>query len=73
MMAGSESISLEDAALYTVEERLETFKIKHCGWPFDSGPCTPLKVRITSSLVYIRQGYIPQLIMILDTQHLAPP
>lgn len=36
------SRAIEDGALYTVEERLETFK--DSGWPFDSGSCTPLKV-----------------------------
>ena len=38
-----ESRYIEDGALYLVEERLETFKESH--WPFDSGPCTALKVR----------------------------
>ena len=37
-----ESRYIEDGALYLVEERLETFKESH--WPFDSGPCTALKV-----------------------------
>jgi hypothetical protein len=37
-----ESRCIEDGALYLVEERLETFKESH--WPFDSGPCTALKV-----------------------------
>ena len=31
-----------DQALYSVNERLNTFKDSH--WPFDSGPCVPLKV-----------------------------
>lgn len=31
-----------DLALYSVNERLNTFKDSH--WPFDSGPCVPLKV-----------------------------
>ena len=35
---------VEQGALYTVEERLETFRVAHCSWPFDSGPCTPLKM-----------------------------
>ena len=38
-----ESCCMEDGALYLVEDRLETFKESH--WPFDSGPCTALKVR----------------------------
>ena len=38
------SLSMDSAALYLVEERLETFKVEHCSWPFDSGPCTPTKV-----------------------------
>ena len=38
-----ESRYIEEGALYLVEERLETFKESH--WPFDSGPCTALKVR----------------------------
>lgn len=46
---------LEEGALYTVEERLETFQVSYCHWPFDSGPCTPLKVRfkyyITSIII----------------------
>ena len=37
-----ESRCIEDGALYLVEDRLETFKESH--WPFDSGPCTALKV-----------------------------
>lgn len=37
------SRSIEDGALYTVKERLETFK--DCSWPFDSGLCTPVKVK----------------------------
>ena len=37
-----DSRSIEDGALYLVEDRLETFKESH--WPFDSGPCTALKV-----------------------------
>ena len=36
---------IEAGALYTIEERLETFKVPYCNWPFDSGPCTPLKAR----------------------------
>ena len=36
---------IEAGALYTVEERLETFKVPYCNWPFDSGPCTPMKAR----------------------------
>ena len=36
------SRSLEDGALYLVEERLKTFE--DSSWPFDSGPCTGLKV-----------------------------
>ena len=44
-MAGSrEPLPVELGALYTVEERLETFRVAHCSWPFDSGPCTPLKM-----------------------------
>ena len=41
-VTGSNSIS--DGRLYSVEERLNTFKVPHCSWPFDSGACTPLKV-----------------------------
>ena len=33
---------LEQGALYTVQERLDTFA--QCNWPFDSGPCTPLRM-----------------------------
>ena len=47
-MAGSggsgEPLPVELGALYTVEERLDTFTVSHCSWPFDSGPCTPLKM-----------------------------
>lgn len=39
-----ESRSIEDGALYLVEDRLDTFKESH--WPFDSGPCTALKVSL---------------------------
>lgn len=38
------SISIIDGRLYSVEERVNTFKVPHCNWPFDSGPCVPLKV-----------------------------
>ena len=34
---------IEAGALYTVEERLETFNVPYCNWPYDSGSCTPLK------------------------------
>ena len=37
-----------DQALYSVNERLNTFKDSH--WPFDSGPCVPLKVLSTLSV-----------------------
>ena len=30
----------EDGALYLVEDRLQTFR----DWPFETGPCTSLKV-----------------------------
>ena len=43
LAAVDESRYIEDGALYLVEERLDTFKESH--WPFDSGPCTALKVR----------------------------
>ena len=43
-----ESRYIEDGALYLVEERLETFKESH--WPFDSGPCTALKVSLVCSV-----------------------
>ena len=36
------SRSIEDGALFHIEERLETFK--DCSWPFDTGPCTVQKV-----------------------------
>lgn len=36
------SITVYEGSLYTVEERLETFSKSH--WPFDSGPCTPIKM-----------------------------
>ena len=38
------SITVYEGALYTVEERFETFDKSH--WPFDSGPCTPIKVNL---------------------------
>lgn len=38
------SRSIEEGALYLVEERLETFK--GSSWPFDSGPCTITKVGV---------------------------
>lgn len=45
MMASADSGRPIDAgALYTVGERLETFRVPYCHWPFDSGPCTPLKM-----------------------------
>ena len=37
--------TIENGALYLVEDRLETFKQSH--WPYDDGPCTPLKVTQT--------------------------
>ena len=40
----SKELPLEAGALYTVQERLDTFKVAHCSWPFDSGPCTPLRM-----------------------------
>ena len=43
-VGADESRCIEDGALYLVEDRLETFKESH--WPFDSGPCTALKVRL---------------------------
>lgn len=42
--SSSEPLPLEEGALYTVDERLNTFQVAHCSWPFDSGPCTPLKM-----------------------------
>ena len=45
-MAAATQRSIGDSALFTVEERLETFK--ESGWPFSSGSCTPLKVRLKS-------------------------
>ena len=44
MMASECGRPIDEGALYTVEERLETFQVSYCHWPFDSGPCTPLKV-----------------------------
>lgn len=43
-VGADEGRCIEDGALYLVEDRLETFKESH--WPFDSGPCTALKVRL---------------------------
>lgn len=43
-MADDEGLCIYDGSLYTVEERLETFKKSH--WPYDRGSCTPQKVNI---------------------------
>ena len=51
-----ESRYIEEGALYLVEERLETFKESH--WPFDSGPCTALKVR-QGVMCFPTRGFIP--------------
>ena len=40
------SVSVHFGALFTVEERLETFTASVLSWPFDSGSCTPQKVSI---------------------------
>ena len=42
--SSAETLPLEKGAFYTVEERLDTFRVAHCSWPYDSGPCTPLKM-----------------------------
>ena len=42
--SSAETLPLEKGAFYTVEERLCTFRVAHCSWPYDSGPCTPLKM-----------------------------
>ena len=42
-MACASERSIEDGALYLVEERLNTFK--ETNWPFDSGSCTAEKVK----------------------------
>lgn len=42
--SSTEPLPLEEGALYRVEDRLDSFKVAHCSWPFDSGPCTPLKM-----------------------------
>lgn len=34
---------IEKGALYTVQERMATFQVPYCHWPFDSGSCTTLK------------------------------
>ena len=44
--SGSEGREMSEGALYSVEERLDTFQVSYCNWPFDSGPCTPLKVSL---------------------------
>lgn len=41
-MACASERSIEDGALYLVEERLNTFK--ETNWPFDSGSCTAEKM-----------------------------
>ena len=38
------AISVYQSVLYTVEQRLDTFKSSQSSWPFDSGPCTPKSV-----------------------------
>ena len=43
----SKCISEDFCSYYTVLERLHTFKDSH--WPFERGPCTPLKVRACKS------------------------
>ena len=44
-VAGGNSVrSIADGCLFTVEERLETFKESH--WAFTSGSCTPLRVKL---------------------------
>lgn len=51
-MAASEDESkgVYEGHLYTVEQRLETFKGSH--WPYDSGTCTPLKVSFNTVIMY---------------------
>ena len=44
-------------SLYTVEERLDTFKGSH--WPFESGSCTPLKVNLLVVQYFeVRVGFV---------------
>lgn len=41
--SSEESVQIFEGALYTVQQRLDTFKGSY--WPYETGTCTPLKVR----------------------------